>query len=93
MKKSYKYGNGTASVRQANGISGILIRGIEGRYWLRVRVNEDEFVDYALKHSDLSITIDDSDSAFYKIGDQCILDHAPETLGLKAVEPAEEIEG
>ena len=87
MKKSYKYGNGIASVSQADGVTGILIRGIEGKYWLRVRVNEDEFVDYNLRHSDLSITIHDPDSAFYEIGDRHVLDHSPETLGLKAVEP------
>ena len=93
MKKSYKYGKSIASISQADGISGILIRGIEGKYCFRVRVQDDEFIDYDLRHFDLSITIHDSDAAFYKIGDRHVLDHAPETLGLKVAETSEKTEG
>ena len=86
MPTNYHYGKGVASVSPANRVRGILIRGIDGHYWLRVRINQDEFVDYDLRHSDLEVTIHDSDAAFYKIGDRHILDHAPQTLGLKTAE-------
>ena len=86
MPTNYHYGKGIASVSSANGVRGILIRSINGHYWLRVRINNDEFVEYDLRHSDLEVTIHDSDAAFYKIGDRHILDHTPETLGLKTAE-------
>jgi hypothetical protein len=38
------------------------------------------YVDYDLKHSDLQVTICDSDAYFY---DGLYLDHSPLTLGLK----------
>ncbi len=45
------------------------------------RVYHDQgFTDYDILHSDLEIEIVDPDSAFY---DGQILDHSPETLGLK----------
>jgi hypothetical protein len=43
---------------------------------------EHNFVDYDLHHSDLCVTIDDTDAYFYHQDDQDILDHAPMTLGL-----------
>jgi hypothetical protein len=48
----------------------------------------DGFIDYYLRHCDLSIRILDEDSAFYDFGsgNTPLLDHAPETLGLKMVE-------
>ena len=65
---------------------GILIRSFTSKYLLRVRINKDEFVDYELRHSDLEVTIHDSDAVFYKMGERHILDHAPQTLGLMTAE-------
>jgi len=39
------------------------------------------FVDYDLRHSDLTVTINDEDAYFYRDEYSDALDHAPETLG------------
>lgn len=84
-----KYGTESPTVRPAQGIEGMLCCGLDGRYFLRVRDNTapDGFIDYALRHSDLSIRIIDDDAAFYDFGSEKtpLPDHAPDTLGLKTV--------
>ena len=64
----------------ANGQHGILIN-VFGKTMFRVYDKDHNFVDYELHHSDLSVTIDDEDAFFYKVGDRDILDHSPAILG------------
>lgn len=68
--------------KSADGVEGCLIRSFDGRYYFRVYDAEHNFVDYELRHSDLSVTINDPDAFFYR--DEFIdrLDHAPATLGI-----------
>jgi hypothetical protein len=66
---------------KATGVEGCLIRGVDGKYYFRVYDADHNFVDYDLAHSDLSITITDSDAYFYRENGRDILDHSPETLG------------
>lgn len=63
----------------ALGVSGVLIKTLNG-YMFRVYDDQHNFVDYALEHSDLSVTITDEDAYFYL---NSVLDHAPDTLGSK----------
>ena len=65
--------------KSANGIQGHLIYTLSG-YMFRVYDAEHNFVDYAIQHSDLCITINDEDAYFYL---NSVLDHAPATLGIK----------
>jgi sporulation protein YlmC with PRC-barrel domain len=64
--------------RSANGVEGHLIYTQTGKYMFRVYDVEHNFVDYALQHSDLCVTICDEDAYFYL---NSVLDHAPTTLG------------
>jgi hypothetical protein len=47
----------------------------------RVYDAEHNFVDYDLRHSDLTVVIDDPDAFFYRDEYADTLDHAPATLG------------
>ena len=68
-------------VKQANGITGCLLR-VGWVTWVFRVYNEDKtFTDYDLHHSDLNITIADEDAYFYTSKDKNILDHSPKTLG------------
>ena len=67
----------------AKGAEGCLIRGHDGTYYFRVYDANHDFVDYDLMHSDLSITITDSDAYFYRGDGGDCLDHSPATLGLE----------
>jgi hypothetical protein len=66
--------------KSANGITGYLIYTQGGKYVFRVYDAEHNFVDYAVQHSDLCVTICDEDAYFYL---NSSLDHAPATLGIK----------
>jgi len=68
--------------KSANGVRGHLLNLIDGTVVFRVYDSEHNFVDYDLHHSDLCVTIDDTDAYFYRDNNQDILDHAPMTLGL-----------
>lgn len=70
-------------VKSADGVSGTLCRGIGGTYFFRVYADHETFTDYEILHNDLNITIDDSDAFFYIMDGQVVLDHSPETLGIK----------
>ena len=90
MSKQYRIRNQTVSVTSADGVSGILCRDIEGRYFFRIYHGEFihgdvEFTDYDLAHFDLAVTIHDESAAFYHFSDRQILDHDPATLGLEEV--------
>lgn len=85
-----RYGQHTPKVRSANGVEGDLCVRSDGSYFLRVKdlKSAEGFVDYDLRHSDLHVRIIDEDAAFYDFGanHDSLLDHAPTTLGLAAVE-------
>lgn len=63
-----------SNIKSANGISGIILRSHsdEGGCIFRVYDNNGGFKDYDLLHSDLCVTITDSDAYFYE--DDEILD-------------------
>jgi len=69
-------------IKPANGTTGHLLRGFDGRYTFRVYDDSGEFTDYDLQHFDLMVTICDEDSAFYVGSGGAVLDHSPETLGI-----------
>ena len=72
----------TTKMQSADGVTGIIIHS-GGHYWFRVYEDLGEFKDYNLAHSDLSVTINDSDATFYEYENGTMsLDHSPETLGL-----------
>jgi len=70
------------TAQSANGVRGHLLNLVDGTVVFRVYDDEHNFVDYDLHHSDLCVTIDDTDAYFYHRDDQAILDHAPMTLGM-----------
>ena len=71
-------------ITSAEGVEGQLIYTATGRYVFRVYSDNYEFIDYDLLHTDLSITITDSDATLYSNENGCNeLDHSPETLGIK----------
>ena len=84
MSETYIYGGKPAKTESAEGIKGILIHGVDG-YSFRVYGKDHSFVDYKIRHDDLSITIDqDALASFYFIDEEtAILDHSPGVLGLK----------
>jgi hypothetical protein len=70
-------------IKQANNTQGHLLRQFDGSYCFRVYNEDKTFTDYDLVHSDLVVTINDPDSAFYHNKDgSTILDHSAETLGI-----------
>lgn len=66
----------------ADGVSGMLLDTFDGRYVFRVHRPDQTFVDYDLRHCDLSITIHDKDAFLYRENGVDKLDHSPETLGI-----------
>lgn len=67
----------------AIGARGHLIWCGDNVYRFRVYNDAFEFIDYDLRHSDLSVTITDTDATFYSDAKGNRLDHAPATLGIK----------
>jgi len=68
----------------AVGAQGVLLRTLDGNVVFRVYGPDHSFVDFDVDHSDLSVTITDSDAYFYQHPDgRLSLDHAPQTLGIK----------
>jgi hypothetical protein len=70
-------------MKSANGVEGHLIYTAMGKYMFRVYDKDNNFVDYDLAHSDLCVTINDADAYFYRDEYSDVLDHSPETLGIK----------
>ena len=71
------------TITTATGISGHLIWCGDGVYRFRVYTPTFEFTDYDLTHSDLCVTITDTDATLYSDNQGDRLDHSPETLGIK----------
>ena len=67
--------------KPANGVQGHLLTLTDGTMVFRVYDADHNFVDYDLKHSDLTVTITDEDAFFYRDEYTDTLDHAPTTLG------------
>ncbi len=87
MKSRYLYGGKPADAKSAAGTKGTIIRALDGALMFRVYHGRERFTDYEIRHDDLSVTIDeDALAAFYKVGENYILDHSPQVLGLKKVE-------
>jgi hypothetical protein len=83
----YLYGGAPADVTAAAGTNGVILRSRDGRWMFRVYGDAGAFVDYEIRHDDLSVTIAaDELASFYKIGDERILDHSPRVLGLEKVD-------
>ena len=82
--KTVRYGQSTATVQDASGVTGVLCRSAEnGRHFFRVYGEDGGFQDYDVRHDDLPITIAaDSLASFYSVGEERVLDHSPDVLGL-----------
>ena len=80
-----QYGGATAEVRAAEGATGFLCRSaVDGSTFFRVYSEDGSFTDYAMRHDDLCVTIaSDAMASFYHVGDEPVLDHSPEVLGLQ----------
>ena len=88
MKRNMK----SLQVKSAQGVEGILIRdAFEQKWYFRIYKDgtKSEFVDYELRHQDLSVRIaPDEMAAFYQDEDgNAWLDYSPEVLGLEPDEP------
>ena len=71
-------------IESAVGKEGYLIWCGGDRYVFRIYTNApEEFVDYDIRHTDMTIKIIDSDAFFYVDGDHARVDHSPDTLGIK----------
>ena len=87
MKHKYLYGGRPAETESAAGVRGVLIRVLDGTLMFRGYHDNESFTDYEIRHDDLSVTIDkDALATFYRVGEDYILDHSPQVLGLKKVE-------
>ena len=69
--------------KSAKGLRGHLIYSFDGDYYFRVYDKDHNFVDYAIRHSDLTVIIDDDDAVLYDDEFSTTLDHAPVTLGIE----------
>lgn len=78
------YGSRPAEAAPAGGVRGVLCKSVDGGcYVFRVYADDQTFVDYELRHDDLTVTIaEDELASFYRVGDEHILDHSPGVLGL-----------
>lgn len=68
----------------ANGVTGCLLPGFraDSAGVFRVYDKDGTFIDYDLYHSDLTVTINDTDAYFYTTDSgETYLDHSPKTLG------------
>ena len=70
------------TAKSANGVRGHIIDSFDGTYYFRVYDKDHNFVDYDLRHCDLTVVNDDPDAYFYDDEFSSRLDHAPMTLGL-----------
>lgn len=87
MAKQFLYGGKLAVVKPAAGVPGIILRSVQGGLTFRVYHDADGFTDYEIRHDELSVTIAaDELASFYEIGDDRILDHSPQLLGLRRAE-------
>jgi len=87
MKDKYIYSGKALKVENAAGVSGVLIKLVNGGYAFRVYQENKKFTDYDIRHDDLAIKIESNALAsFYLDGENHSLDHSPEVFGLTKVE-------
>jgi hypothetical protein len=67
--------------KPAKGLRGHIIDSFDGSYFFRVYDADHNFVDYDLRHCDLTVIIDDEDAFLYEDEFSATLDHSPGTLG------------
>ncbi len=61
---------------------------LAGGYFFRVYAADHTFVDLELRHDDLEVTISPQAMAsFYQIGEDHVLDHSQQVLGLRSARP------
>ncbi|HID28754.1 MAG TPA: hypothetical protein EYP19_01980 [Desulfobacterales bacterium] len=83
MSEKYIYEGRSVDAISAAGVKGILIRS-GSEYFLRVYGDGSTFIDYEIRHDDLSVTIDSDElAAFYSDGEHHTLDHSPSVFDLK----------
>ena len=91
-ERKFLYEKQNATVVDAGGVAGMLLRSFDGAYFFRVYHDDKVFTDYEMRHHDLSVTIsEDALASFYELKDTNILDHSPEVLGLEEVESNRQI--
>jgi hypothetical protein len=92
MAERYRYGKIAATVTNAGGVHGFLLRNaVENSFFFRVYHDDGEFTDYEIHHDDLEVTITlDALASFYQFDDHWVLDHSPEVLGLEKISNEEE---
>lgn len=92
MKHQVLYGKRPAEATSAAGVRGVVCKSADDeRYFFRVYAEDHSFVDYELRHDDLTVTIaEDELAAFYRVGDEAILDHSPGVLGLEGASSGNE---
>ena len=75
---------GNVRIESADGQEGYLIWLGGDRYVFRIyKVAPDEFTDYDLRHTDMTIKIVDPDAFFYSDETGDWVDHSPATLGIE----------
>ena len=83
--KIVRYGKSAATVSSAAGVTGFLLKQMDGTFFFRTYTSAGEFTDYDIRHDDLEVTISAGALAsFYKIGERQLLDDSPEVLGLES---------
>ena len=76
-----------AKTVNAQGKKGMILKSLNGRFFLRVNQLDESFIDYDLNHSDLQVEITDSDAVLYHFENgNNVIDHSPKTLGIKVSE-------
>ena len=82
--KTVRYGASDATASPAAGVTGFLLKRMDGAFFFRVYTSNGDFTDYDIRHDDLEVTIaPDALASFYQVGDRRLLDHSPEVLGLE----------
>lgn len=82
--KMVRYGASAATASPAAGVTGFLLKRMDGSFFFRVYKSSSDFTDYDIRHDDLEVTIaPDALASFYEIGEKRLLDHSPEVLGLE----------
>lgn len=84
-----RYGDENATARAADGTTGVLCRSATGEgFFFRIYGEDGSFTDYTLRHDELCVTIaSHAMASFYEIGEERVLDHSPQVLGLVASKP------
>jgi len=86
-----RYGRSSATVSSAAGVTGFLLKRMDGSFFFRVYGSSGDFSDYDIRHDDLEVTISpDALASFYQIDNRLLLDHSPEVLGLESGPNAQE---